>query len=58
MTAGWLWPQWSFAVIFAFSGLAGSVLHGRPRSGAHNGFLGWAVIAGQIYALYAAGFWR
>ncbi len=57
MMRNWGWPQWYFAIIMALQCLCVAWLHGKDRTGKHNGFAVWINVAIGALALLEAGFW-
>lgn len=58
MTANWDWPQWTIALIMLFNVIGTAALHGKPRSGNHNGVLGIVSFGFSAFVLTAGGFFR
>ena len=55
--AVWGWPQWTLFVLMIISLFAAAALHGKPREGEYNAFLGWFKAGLIFFVLVCGGFY-
>lgn len=51
-------PQIIMLIWFFMAAFSGGFMHGKPRTGRHNGFVIWALIIAEVAVLYFGGFWQ
>lgn len=57
MLEHWQWPQYLQAFLYVVLIVLAPVMHGRPRTGNHNGFVTLAIVPFGIWVLHKGGFW-